>query len=162
MDNDNYQKLTDKQIDDFISWFNTVKGIHRYEYLTSELLTDIITTKVAIDKDGKFSYFSDESNPEEEILINKMLTNWDESNKRLHYSPEDAKDTTNNRVNYLRDKFNIPEGYSNRFHSTDNPSEIFDKRKESSEITKFKERLQSEQKRERFDKSKSINSNTLL
>ena len=29
MDNDNYQKLTEKQIDDFISWFNTVKGIHR-------------------------------------------------------------------------------------------------------------------------------------
>ena len=158
MDNDNYQKLTDKQIDDFISWFNTVKGIHRYEYLTSELLTDIITNKVAIDKDGKFSYFSDESNPEEEMLINKMLTNWDESNKRLNYSPEDARDITNSRVNYLRDKFNIPEGYSNRFHNTDNPSEIFDnKRKESSEITKFKERLQSEQKRRKsLYKSKSI------
>ena len=156
MDNDNYQKLTDKQIDDFISWFNTVKGIHRYEFLTSELITDIITNKVAIDKNGKFSYFSEESNPEEETLINKMLSNWEDSNKRLHYSPEDAKEATNNRVNYLRDKFNIPEGYSNRFQNTDNPSDFFDKRKESSEITKFKERLQSEQKRRKnLYKSKS-------
>ena len=55
--------------------FNTVKGIHRYEFLTSELITDIITNKVTIDKDGKFSYFSEESNPEEETLINKMLSN---------------------------------------------------------------------------------------
>ncbi len=158
MDNDNYQKLTEEQVEDFISWFNTVKGIHKYEYLTTELLTDIITNKVTTDKNGNFTYFSDESDPDEERLINKMLMNWEESNKRLNYSSDQARENTNIRVNYLRDKFNIPEGYSNRFSNDVNtPTDFFDKKDESSEITKFKERLQREQiRRKNISKSNKI------
>jgi hypothetical protein len=162
MDNDNYQKLTKEQVEDFISWFNTVKGIHKYEYLTTELLTDIITNKVTTDKNGNFSYLSDESDPDEERLINKMLLNWDESNKRLaNNSSDKARENTGARVNYLRDKFNIPEGYSNRFSNGNSPTDFFDKKPESSEIKKFKERLQSEQIRRKNISNSKKNNNSV-
>ena len=112
MENEDYNKLTEDQINDITNWFKTVKGIHQYKYLNEKTLKNILSKNITIDKNGKYKYnscltfLSEDEDKEQEKLINKILHNWSESNSRIS---EYAKLSTLERVKYLRDNLNIPE-----------------------------------------------------
>ena len=141
---DDFRELTDEQIDEIINWFNTVKDIHNFEYINSNLLKNILIKNVTIDKNGEYKYnhLSEElteSDSEEEKLVNTVLKNWKESNTRIS---EYAKLSTLERVKYLRQHLNIPENYNAKNKSKPTKSQVDD----------FKIKLQQEYDRRQLIK----------